>query len=687
MPYERESKQLMPAGLDLRMPSGVGEGSLVLKNWKPTALGSLRSRVGHEVLESFIGSAHTLWLAEGSDRYVGADNRLYKNNVQIYSGLTGIPLRLTKLNGYVWIADPAGAKKEAGGVVTDWWPAPPVTPPSGVPGAAGVLSGSDLRYFVTFANADGHESNPSPISAAVTVTNQEVDLTLPAGPADWPIRKVYRIGGGLEQAFQVASVSSGTTHSDNYPNDAAIRDNLVLEEDHDAPPAGGKGALVYGARMIIWDDHRLYWSPVDRPYYIPASNSVPIGDEGEAILTVRAKGNEVRVYLNRSLWTAYGDLDSLAGLIERKVDNVGIVGPHAVAEDGAIDYIHSRDGVYRYDGNQAAKVSGPLDPIFDGESQIVGVGSGDLAPKVSLANLFYLSMGIRFKELWVSYPVDSVGDLTPDYTVKLDLATGRWSQDDRGVRLFNWEGGDRSFTGVILNSVVALDSGDTDAGDPINLNYLSRYWDQGFPDNPKHYAELVLEDVYTAGQPLTVTVIFNRGATTLPLGTINTSTPTVVRFPIGDEGTVADNIAIEINGDSTAEVIIGKMTIAYQVLPRRSKSAFTRVIDLGSPHVKEAVEIEIDLDITADTQVALYCDSPIFGSVVEVETWTITGTGRRIRPRQFAAPFFGKLWKLHISSTGEFQVYGARLKVRELPAYADGSFNQSWTMPFVAPGN
>jgi hypothetical protein len=693
MGFQRQTKAILPAGLDLRVPSDIGEGSLVLTNWKPTAIGALRSRTGHEVLANFANRVTSNYLANGSTRYVGTSTgQLFRGATSIATGLTAPTARLVTLNDYTWIMDPSAQKKDNGSAVTPWWPAPPGTAPTLATGGAGVISGL-LRYYVTFVNADGHESNPSPISAEYTATTETVAVTVPAGSADYPIRRIYRLGGGLEDAFLVGELSTGTVFDDNYPNDAAIRDNITLEENHGPPPAG-LGAVVYGARIVVWDEERLYWTPIDTPWYFPPDNTLPIGDTGDKIVTVTRKGNSLRIYKQRSIACLYGDPDDLSGALEEgKVTSIGIVGPLAWAEDGPMDYIFSGDGVYRFDGNAAVKVSAELDPLFDGESKLVGINNSQVMPPIDFDHLAAVAMSIRRRELWVSYPVAGSGGLN-GHTAKLDLASGRWSSDSRGITAMVFEGSDRGFTGGIGNQIVALDSGDRDDTAGIEVAYMSRYDDQGKPHNPKEYGELVLEDVFTNGKSLQCVAYFDRGATTLALGTVvsGASQPAKLILPFGAAGRVADNVAIAIEGDAdgASEIIIGQMTLAYQLQPRKGKLLFTQIVDLQGPLLHEATEAEPDIDAgAADIVVELLVGGSTSAMAVTA-TWTLAtaaNPGRRKFSKTFDAPLYGKLWRARLTSAEPFQIWSFPLRVRAIPAFADGTQQQKWRMPVMAPGN
>ncbi|HTB10937.1 MAG TPA: hypothetical protein VK752_05175 [Bryobacteraceae bacterium] len=93
----------------------------------------------------------------------------------------------------------------------------------------------------------------------------------------------------------------------------------------------------------------------------------------------------------------------------------------------------------------------------------------------------------------------------------------------------------------------------------------------------------------------------------------------------------------------------------------------SRAMDLGTPNVKEAREIEVDIDTTGAI-VQLLSDLPTLAMSRQfLQSITTTGRQKIMLP----LPLFpeGRLWELTISGANSFKLYGARLKVRAFGAY------------------
>ncbi|MGE0606130.1 MAG: flagellar hook-basal body complex protein [Pirellulales bacterium] len=107
---------------------------------------------------------------------------------------------------------------------------PPATAASGVVSATpgGIPIANNYRYFAVFIDADGNESAPSPISAAVNVTaaNSTIDVTIPTAPAgppgNWVGRRIYRTDGSASttayRVTQINDIATTNTFADGTSN-------------------------------------------------------------------------------------------------------------------------------------------------------------------------------------------------------------------------------------------------------------------------------------------------------------------------------------------------------------------------------------------------------------------------------------------------------------------------------------
>lgn len=109
-------------------------------------------------------------------------------------------------------------------------PAPHIGPTAALASAAaaGNVDNGAHRYAVTFVDADGGETEPSPLSAAVTVAdktvNGQVALTaIPTGGARIVSRKLYRTKANADTLFFLATLANNTaTTSTDSTADTAL---------------------------------------------------------------------------------------------------------------------------------------------------------------------------------------------------------------------------------------------------------------------------------------------------------------------------------------------------------------------------------------------------------------------------------------------------------------------------------
>lgn len=169
----------------------------------------------------------------------------------------------------------------------------PATAPTLAAGTATGLTGT-FYYVYTAVNIYGEEGPPSPVSAAITVTNTKVNVTLTAvtmtGYAGFSKYRIYRTNS-LGTAFQYVGETATTSLTDNVV--------VLLEElpstDWDAPPTDLKGftmlpngviAAFRGTEIRMSEPGLPHAWPADYSYQtdFPIVALAPI-DNGFAALT------------------------------------------------------------------------------------------------------------------------------------------------------------------------------------------------------------------------------------------------------------------------------------------------------------------------------------------------------------------------------------------------------------------
>ena len=112
-------------------------------------------------------------------------------------------------------------------------PGDPAAPSVAINAVAGNLNGL-YEYVITFMTSDTAETLPSPISAAVSPVNQQVNLTnIPTGGPGTLYRRIYRRkdGSGDFRRCGALANNTGTTFTDNATDAAVAADVLTPSVD------------------------------------------------------------------------------------------------------------------------------------------------------------------------------------------------------------------------------------------------------------------------------------------------------------------------------------------------------------------------------------------------------------------------------------------------------------------------
>lgn len=682
MPYERSTFVIEPKGLELAGAQNFGPGSLVLKNFRPDSSNALRVRPGHSLVYpgALADVVHTLFLSRNpNNRYQGVGTEVYRDGVSADTGYDGSPLYPENLDGFVWLINRSKQRKDDGTTFSDASPTIPAVAPTLADIGAGPITGT-LIYFYTWVNADGHESGASPFTVIADLVDKTVRVTIPALPLGYTKAYIYRNGGGFNDGPLRVGETATTTFDDDVENVEVQALPIQLELTIAAAPAA-RGAIFHMGGLMAWstaaEPGTLFLSIPDRPWAWRVQDKQLVGD-GNDILVCTSKGNVLLVYKPASVWRIVGDLRTgLGASIECVSKAVGLSGPKAIASDGQFDYFLSRSGVYRlHAGGTPEKISWALDPIFDGRPP--DATFNQVLPGINLSAIEATVLEVFNDVLYVSYP--SGISSAPNITACLHLPSGRWFQDSRAFSALCFEGADRGFIAARsgANEVVFLDSGDTDDGDIINGVLLTKYLDFGFPNNPKRLIQVRVQH-NTRGNAFSVIAHYdNDTVASDTLGTLNSSDQTTSILKFSDDGKIATNIAVELNGTTDDQgVALYQIEVEYEVQPRFLTLLSCSIEDFESELVKEAREIHLELFPTADITARVFSDGA-FGQLTEVDNWIIPAAGngmRKIHPRLFATRPVGRRWRIRLESAGVFQCWSARIAVRPLPIYLGGGSN------------
>lgn len=188
---------------------------------------------------------------------------------------------------------------------------------------------------------------------------------------------------------------------------------------------------------------------------------------------------------------------------------------------------------------------------------------------------------------------------------------------------------------------------------PIDLDIQQPFQDVGAPHNPKQWNEFEL-DVYTAGQDLEVSLLFDENPTPLVIGTVNTTSRLKVQLPVNAGlGQQAYRCSPSYAGSFTSAPQIYQVDIHAAKLAEYRNSFDTYWIKFGTDESKLVKEGYFDYTSTEDIIVNLYADD----LMTPYYTFTLPANANRAVVRvRFTAQLLRR-FRVVANSTGDFQFW------------------------------
>lgn len=573
-------------------------------------------------------------------------------------------------------------------------------------GALGALDGV-YTWYATYDTIDGHETNAGPASNELTVRKEPAMLTaVPVSPdAQVTRRHIYRAGGALDGIYRVGTIenNTATTYTDSLSDEDAQTRHTLLPLDHDPPPAA-LGVARVGGRLLAWNSAahpaRYWWTPNHQPWFFPGStdeeegNWQDAGDPADGIQVVTEHKGAGWIYKERSIWRLGGDPDR-TDPVQTNAD-FGAWGQKCVANAGAVDYVGGGVGIYRFNGDYGEKISTKIDPLFKG--QYVEISPGQTAAPMNMEAAGNSCLEFAQGRIYFSYPEG--GSTYPDRMLVCEVDTLRWTTYRLDPALspagafsaLHYEGAGRDFTAGITHmpgaaeaAIYKIETGATDDGVPVELAWVSRFHDQGLPDDEKTYADLVIvyRTAVLAETPSTLTVklYYDDGTTVDALGSISSSTWARKVFRINSGvGRRGFNAAVSIEGSATSTCIIRAAYLHWYAEARKGRSFDSGVTDLGSARVKQIdkLEFEIEPESAGTLSWSLYGDLPGGSIALRLSGTAAIAAARKVLPVTLASALEGHKLRLLATADVEFRMHGVRVRALEIGEYVDGAQGDVW---------
>jgi len=249
----------------------------------------------------------------------------------------------------------------------------PTQAPSAAAGDAGSLDGTYYFRYTYYDSSLDIESNGSPASDAVTVANQNVDLSNIAGTGQPGVDKIriYGLGGSVTEYMLIATIDNpGAGQTTSYTVSTAESEwGQNIPTDHDPPPSD----IVYlewneqlGRLFAVDDDGRLWWSSSWQPDYWPTDNYIDTGLELLALATFRGT---TYVFTKDEAYQVVGPINDQFEI--RKVADIGVIGPAALAViPTGIMMVTPAKSVILFVGGLAKSIGEPIEGILRAEKPL-----------------------------------------------------------------------------------------------------------------------------------------------------------------------------------------------------------------------------------------------------------------------------------------------------------------------------
>ena len=248
-----------------------------------------------------------------------------------------------------------------GSSVNDTGIAAPTVAPTLAQGAAGNLAAGDYEAVFTYYNTEtGAESNPSPVSSAVTLAaDKTIDWSAVSVSSNPQVnaRKLYRsLKDQQGEYFHVLTILDNSTTSTSGENILLEDMGLPVEVSNGIPPSGMKMLAVHQERMWLSDGSLVYFSEFGLPESFKSSSSLNVqSDDGYSIQGLVSFGEILLILKQNGIYFLSGS-DEQSFSIRTLHDRHGCVSPHSVAVAENFAFWFGGDNFYLSDGNKVAAI-------------------------------------------------------------------------------------------------------------------------------------------------------------------------------------------------------------------------------------------------------------------------------------------------------------------------------------------
>jgi len=515
----------------------------------------------------------------------------------------------------------------------------------------------DYRY-TNYDPRTGAEGNPSPIMAESLWQDslRRGIIVDPAAFGDSAIRqRFYRRGGTFvtDWGFAGVNTSDGGTFTDNE-TDTTIEASATLEIDHFQPVAtvddAGTTVLaqpvpilfgpVNGMLFALGDPHRpghLYACIPDEPDHWPPDLVDEVCSPSEELMSGCVYGGQPYVFSRDRGYTIYPNLSGGRGITSApSACQRGLASRWGLAVGMGAMFIVATDGIYATGGGPESCLSDEIEPLFRGES-VHG-----LLP-INLTVPTAIRLTVYRRELWFGY--QDTGGERQVLILCVEAKQWRHATFSRPNAALYAETTDPDDMHLILGENNGGDfytnEGDSDDGDPIEVDLQTRSEDYGRPREEKLLGDQIL-DLDSHDIELTITNSLN--------GLAVTNNPQTLTAAAGRKRAILDSFYGDLNGPQRARSVATRIQWSASTTPPELYQVGTSVSpqpdltinrvttwdDLGHPDECYVSGITLDCDTGGITR-SIIIERDFNGVISTIATLDVNHDGRHKKKYTWAA--------------------------------------------------
>jgi hypothetical protein len=424
-----------------------------------------RARLSSTTLSGAVRLLATL----NTRRYQIAGTTWYRDFASIRTGLSGTQAQLASyrpLNDtttWVFLADTNGMVKDDGTTVRTWGLAAPTSAATAADGGAGSLIGNysvKYTYVRKVGSAIAHESNPSPVSNTLAITNKVISLTGLTDSSDAQVthKRIYRtVDTGSTWLFD-SEIAQGTTTATLSKADSAL--GTAVETDNDRPPTCGWVVEFQGHVFFLLDPsnpHYLWYSKHFRPESVPTDQFLEVGNPSDPLNAAVRLVGLLGVFTQQTKYRVFGNATSGFTYLEA-LSARGTPAPQAVLATDAGALFVARDGLFVTNFlNADTLLSAAIEGLWSAET------INDYAP-IDFTRAGDIALTSWKQRYYLSYPTTDGATMMAVYSRE----TERWYFYDHQVRtLYAEEDEGLLLAGTAAGEVWSLETGSADGSTAV----------------------------------------------------------------------------------------------------------------------------------------------------------------------------------------------------------------------------